>query len=220
MLVGRLGRNIYGVSVAAAVLTGFLVSSCCLFVDCDSYFIMDFATVYSLEIVNKATEPVRVDVSITVGTFLDADPEQLTPEQRRSRSWSGIVTLGTGERSAFRISVLGGEGLPSNDDGELVRHFRTIRFFAANSDTPYRIYKYPFSGCRPAFCNDPDDDTSYAHFTSVGGPPEFLFVESPDRPFYLERDKDDLDLGRIAITFVPEAEPVAQESEGASVAGG
>ena len=31
-------------------------------------------------------------------------------------------------------------------------------------------------------------------------------MESPDRPFNLERDKEDTKLGRIVITFVPDAE--------------
>ena len=38
------------------------------------------------------------------------------------------------------------------------------------------------------------------------GTTERLFVESPDRPFYLERDKEDPELGRLVITFVPGAD--------------
>ena len=41
---------------------------------------------------------------------------------------------------------------------------------------------------------------------------ESLFVESADRPFYLERDNDDSDLARIVITFVPSAEPDAEDT--------
>ena len=217
-LVRRFGQDIYGVCLASAVLAGCLVTGCCLVVDCDSYALMESATVYSLEIVNLATARVRVDVSMPDGTFLDADPIKQTPEQRRSRSWSGILTLDIGDRSTFRISFLGGKD--SNEDGYLVRYFGAIRFFAEDSYTPYRIYKYQFSGCLPAFCDDPDDDASYAHFTSRDGPPAFLFVESSDRPFFLERDRDDPELGRIAITFVPDAEPAVQGHDGASGAGG
>ena len=31
-------------------------------------------------------------------------------------------------------------------------------------------------------------------------------MRSPDRPFYLERDGEDPDLGRIVITFVPDVD--------------
>ncbi len=38
---------------------------------------------------------------------------------------------------------------------------------------------------------------------------ERLFVRSAARPFYLERDKQDGDLGRMVVTFVPGADAVA-----------
>ena len=47
------------------------------------------------------------------------------------------------------------------------------------------------------------DDTLFYYYDPADGVKEYLFVESPDRPFYLERDSDDPDLGRIVITFVP-----------------
>ena len=53
--------------------------------------------------------------------------------------------------------------------------------------------------------NCSDDTKSFRRHPD--GVEELLFVESPDRPFYLERDKEDLDLGRIVITFVPDAGP-------------
>lgn len=211
MLAARLGHIAYDVSLAAAVLSSFLVTGCCLVVDCDRYLHMESSTAYSLEIVNDTSELARVDVAMADGTFLDVDLEHRGPEQRRSGSWSGILTLDMGERYRFRVSFLGGPD--SDEDGHLVRYFGAMHFFVADSDVPYRTYKYPFSGCLPALCSDPDDDKAYAHFATRDGPPAFLFVESPDRPFYLERDQDDLDVGRVVITFVPVADPVDQESD-------
>ena len=41
------------------------------------------------------------------------------------------------------------------------------------------------------------------YYDRADGVREYLFVESADRPFYLERSKEDPDLARIVITFVP-----------------
>ena len=59
-----------------------------------------------------------------------------------------------------------------------------------------------------AVCEEFDDDTLIFHRSSDGAT-ENLFVESPDRPFYLERDKEDPALGRLVITFVPSSTPDA-----------
>ncbi len=77
-------------------------------------------------------------------------------------------------------------------------------FYSSGSDVAYRGYVYLGFGCdvNLAACEDPDDDTLVVHRSS-DGTPERLFVESPDRPFYLERDEKDRDLARLVITFVP-----------------
>ena len=49
------------------------------------------------------------------------------------------------------------------------------------------------------------DDTLVVHESS-DGTTEQLFLESPDRPFYLERDGDNRQLARVVITFVPNAD--------------
>ncbi len=99
------------------------------------------------------------------------------------------------------MSVLGASDSPAN---ELIRWFRGIRFYDGDSDTPYRSYEYPSRGCgEDPMCWAYVDDTLFYYYDPADGVKEYLFVESPDRPFYLERDSDDPDLGRIVITFVP-----------------
>ena len=43
-------------------------------------------------------------------------------------------------------------------------------------------------------------------YTRSDGMEERLFVESPERPFFFERDHEDGRLSRLVITFVPKGE--------------
>ena len=77
-------------------------------------------------------------------------------------------------------------------------------FFREGASQPYRSFVYLTRLCDGS--SDSCSDERFYHRSS-NGTWERLFVESPDRPFYLQRDKDDPDLARIVITFVPSAEP-------------
>ncbi len=101
----------------------------------------------------------------------------------------------------------------SSIDNDLVRAFSHIGFFEENANAPYKSYDYPLRGCSDEV--PPDSDCSDAEWVSQGHPggtEERLFVESPDRPFYLERDSEDLDLGRVVITFVPDVDASAVDA--------
>ncbi len=93
----------------------------------------------------------------------------------------------------------------------LVRLFSGIRFHEEGSEDPYRSYDYPHSRCVYPVCRDPQHE-----YQSSDGTWERLFVESPDRPFYLERDEDP-ELARIVITFVPSAESGAERARDGSL---
>ena len=211
-MLGRFSKSICGGVLAATLLTGWLVTGCCLDVDCNSYAHVETAALYSLEIVNRTSDRVRVRVKIRGDLFRGIDPGQ----HERYRE-APILTLESDEMTTFRMSAFG--GVDSDEDGLEVRRFSRIHFYDSHSDIPYRSYAYHFSWCGSnSACWESEDDT-LIEYTRTDGVKETLFVESPDRPFYLERDGDDLELGRIVITFVPDAEPVDQESDGASVAG-
>ena len=95
----------------------------------------------------------------------------------------------------------------------MVRSFGVLRFYEADSDTYYRSYGYLFRGCGvDTSCWDSDDDTLFV-YRSSDGTTERLFVESPERPFYLERDKEDSELARLVITFVPALDAGSENAE-------
>ena len=151
---------------------------------------------YFLEVVNLATGSVKVNVLAGAG-FVDA----------RHRSWSGIFSLASDERRTFEMAIRGVTDTAA--DNRYLRWFGRIRFYEANSDTHYRSYSY-HGECTPN-CLGVDDDTLIV-YRSSDGTKERLFVESPDRPFYLERDTEDPDLGRLVITFVPEADTGSEDA--------
>ena len=109
-----------------------------------------------------------------------------------------MIILERGARETFEatVSIGGWDGYLQNNT--LVWAFTEIHFFEEGSDDPYRSYVYPIAQCEP----DCSYDRNIRHRSS-NGTWERLFVESQDRPFYLERDRDDPDLARIVITFVP-----------------
>ena len=99
-------------------------------------------------------------------------------------------------------------GEDSSEDGViLMRHFTGLDFYDGESAAPYRSYRYTERWIeRP--CEDSRGSTCRIYRRSDGAE-ERLFVMSPERPFYLELDEEDLDLGRLVITFVPSAEATA-----------
>ena len=147
---------------------------------------------YSLEVANDTSDRVKVQVWLAQTVFE-------MPGIRESD-----IVLAGGERRTFEVSVVSGCG-PVLEHNRFVRSFSEIRFYDEGSEAPFRSYLYPVSGCGDAACSD----NEYMHQSSTGTW-ERLFVESPDRPFYFERDENDPDLARIVITFVPSAESGAE----------
>ena len=199
-----MGRNralritVKGVVMRAAVLAGCLVTACQVAGPRDP------VAAYSLEIVNDAAD--RVQVNIRMGsTFLDV-PIAVS----RDQSMTGIISLASGEKRTYMMSSGIGED-DTQEDGYLVRRFREIHFFDTEESVRYRSYEYELIGCGNS-CGPGGDDTLFLHERS-DGVEERLFMESPDRPFYLEWDKDDRDLGRIVITFVPSVEDGAENGQ-------
>ena len=177
------------VVLKAAVLAGCFVTACQVAGHWEP------AAEYSLEIVNDSADGVRMNVGMRGHKFLDMliDP--------REPFTNGIVALEGGERRRVEMSTgIGAED--SQEDSYLVRDFREIHFFDPGKSVPYRSYEYERIGCVGG-CGS--DHTLFLHVRS-DGVEERLFLESPDRPFYLERDKEDGDLARIVITFVPSAD--------------
>ena len=180
--------------VAAAVLSGYSVVACRMGEPTVDYF-----TEYDLEIVNRAPENVRIRIHIGGQRFKDVATGVRSP----LGSGSGIVSLKNDEIRTFEMSLLGPQDSP--EDNYLVRSFRRIGFFEENSNASYKSYDYPFAGCGEVPPGSECSDDMWISYTRSDGPGERLFVSSADRPFYLERDGEDMDLGRIVITFVPDA---------------
>ena len=186
----RVCHGVVRVAIAAGVALACLVVA-----SCHPGLHVDHAADYLLAVANRATDRVSVQVDMGGGsTFVDIGFS------------SGVFTLKSGENRAFRMhSGLG--PVDSREDGGLVVWLRAIHFYEAGESVPYRSYEYRSNGCVGGGqdCWEYGDEALMEHERS-DGTLEQLFVESPDRPFYLERDKDDLDLGRIVITFVPSVE--------------
>lgn len=153
-----------------AVVIGSLVTSC------EPIVHVDYAAAFDLEVVNEASDRVRIGIG----------------------GVRGIFDLESTERRTFRLSVLGPRDSPADND--LVRGVSRVAFYHADAVVPYEIHRY---GTR--WCPDSDDDTLCV-YDRFDGATARLFVKSPDRPFYLERDEENPDLGRLVITFVPGAE--------------
>lgn len=181
--------------VMVAVLAGYIVTACR-----EAQPTVEYSARYYLEVANDAADSARVRID-----FDGQDFEDTTTGVQRSRFGSGIIALRSGERRKFKMTVFGPKDSP--EDNLFLTAFGSIYFFFdANSGTPYRSYEYPIGGCGDApGCRDSSDETRIYH-RHPDGTKERLFVESSDRPFYLERDKEDPELRRIVITFVPDAE--------------
>lgn len=200
----RSTNRVFGILFVAAVLSCYSVAACHV-----AQPTVDYFTEYDLEIVNGTPQSVRILVHIGGQDFKDIE----TGVWVRSGDGSGIITLGSGERRTFRMSLFGG-WKDSPEDNHLVTYFRRIGFFEENSNAPYKSYEYLLSSydSMPRGCSDvpPASDCSddaWLFERRPDGTGVRLFVESPDRPFNLERDQEDPDLARIVITFVPTRTP-------------
>ena len=160
---------------------------------------------FFLEIVNDADARVRAEI-VMIHTYFR---HPLNVIDRRS----GVIDLESNEKVTF--SMVQGLGVrdPVNDvwDSVYVRWFREAHFYEPDADSPYKSYVYESIDCLGVYCDEPGDDSQVLHESSDGAT-EQLFLESPDRPFYLERDADNRRLARVVITFVPSADPIAASS--------
>lgn len=153
---------------------------------------------FSLDVVNTTRESMRVEIAM-LNIFI------LAREGDHPSGRSGIVELKSMERVRLSMHTgFGGGGGPA--DNIHVRSFGAIYFYEAAAERPYKSYEYGFSGCGADAKGDCGEDDTQVLFPSSDGAMHRLFVPSPDRPFYLERDKENTDLGRLVITFVPRAE--------------
>lgn len=165
---------------------------------------------YRLELLNNADDNVRVQVAMW------AQFRWNTEEGLRYTDNSGIIDLSSGEKNTF--SMVEGFGGSGRENNRLVSGFSAIRFYDKESVVPYASYAYQGTyGCGEGTdCADLDGDEldrALIHFRSTDGQEERLFVRDPDRPFYLERDREDRGLGRIVITFVPAEDADAGRQE-------
>ena len=161
---------------------------------------------YRLEVLNDADDSVRVQVDMWARFDWPA------AEEPRNGDVSGIFDLSADEKRTFpMVVVFGGDG--RGEDNRLVHGFSAIMFYGKESDVPYASYVYQGYGCgEGVYCYDLDDDEldrALTYFRGTDGKKERLFVQDPDRPFYLERDREDRGLGRIVIMFVPAADAEA-----------
>lgn len=184
--------------VVAVVAGGVLVA--CLDAGLGARHTERYFVRYQLEVANNAPRDGRVRV-FSAGKFEDV----VTGVRVPFGSGSGIIVLKSGERRVFQVSTLGNRK-DSAEDNDYVRSFGRIEFFEQNSVAPYRSYIYPLRGCHDVPPGTGCGDDAWVHHRHPDGTEERLFVESPDRPFYLERDRGDPDLGRIVITFVPDVD--------------
>ena len=171
--------------------------------------VKDSVASWTLEIANESGRLVRVEISMISQYFSLPSATRGGKYGPTSGPTSGIIVLESGERRTVRMTT-GRGSRNSLEDNRYVADFQQLMYYA-ESDRPYRSYAYRGHRCSVgAFktCVDARDDTLWIHERS-DGTEERLFVKSPERPFYLERDKQDGDLARIVITFVPSPDEVA-----------
>ena len=121
---------------------------------------------------------------------------------------SGVIDLSAGEKTKFLLIT--GPGGGTRDDSRQMIDFSEIAFYDKESGVPYKRYVYQLivycggdEDCRELLRGEPDPSVVYRRSDGVW---ERLFVPDQERPFYLERDREDRGLGRIVITFVPVAD--------------
>ena len=125
---------------------------------------------------------------------------------------SGIFDLSAGKTRTFFMDASFAGSIPERENNRLVSGFSAIMFYDKESDVPYARYVYQGTvGCGEGVnCGNLDGDEldRALVYYRTNGQEERLFVKDPERPFYLERDREDRGLGRIVITFVPTADTV------------
>ena len=183
--------------VTGALLAGYIATSCRA-----PQPVISYGLLYFIEVDNQADDGVAIEIHMGSGhDFMD-----IPTGQQRSHSWIKLA-LASGERRTLEMQA-GPGASDSRADSGAVMAFREMHFYEERETVPYRSYVYDgLIHCRGVdqACWELDDGTLIYHERS-DGVEEQLFVESPDRPFYLERDKEDGDLARIVITFVPSAD--------------
>ena len=162
---------------------------------------VDYAAFYHLEVANDAAEYALVRVQLGShterGIFYDDKFKDLaTGASIPYGSGTGILALMSGERTTLEVTVY--DLKDSAADSHLVRSFSRIEFLrraqiSLTEATTTRLADVAMFR------------SAWTHRRYRDLEDERLFVESPDRPFYLERDSEDPELGRIVITFVPSA---------------
>ena len=146
---------------------------------------------YYLQVANESDDRVIVRIWLTDTAF-----------ELHETLESGLIVLNGGEKASFLLfaNSYACGSLPE-EHNKLISSFNRVEFYDEDSAAPYRNYYYRMVRCG-ARASTGDE---YMHQSSTGIW-ENLFVESPDRPFYLERDQRNSYLARIVITFVPSAE--------------
>ena len=157
------------------------------------------AAIFGLEIVNDASAPVGVQVGMGAARFR-------RPIGGGRRDYSGVEFLESGEKRVFELGVYGLDD--GSRDNQYVGEFREIFFYTPGAEAPFVGYADGYLGCLRASLYFGRDTPCLYDEGGAGERRDSLFRELPDRPFYLERDAEDEDLGRLVITFVPgEAQP-------------
>ena len=154
---------------------------------------------FFLEIVNDASEPVRVQIVMTRAYF------EIPPNRIDHRS--GAIDLDRKNRTTFGMVQDLFVRDPPDDvwDSVYLRWFGEAHFYQPDADAPYKSYVYESIQCLGFYCDGSGDDTRVISESSDGTTDQ-LFLESPDRPFYLQRDAEDPRIGRVIITFVPDSD--------------
>ena len=185
----------HGTRLVRRLIAVVAATAGCLVTACQPSGLGDPIPRWSLEVANEADDRVRVQISLWDGSVLLGGTD---------REKDGTLVLEPGGRRTFRLGG-GGFGQDTSADGSrLIWAFAGLDFFDDASAAPYRSYVYSYAiRCAPSPC---DGSHTTRVFVSPDGAEERLFAKSPERPFYLELDKEDLDLGRLVITFVPSAE--------------
>ena len=152
----------------------------------------------SLEVVNESRHRARIRIAMRRGTsFLVAS--EWNSHYVTARPHSGIHELASGEIITLAIMSSGFAPGETPEGNRYARHFSGINFYDSHAGSPHTSYEYDTWWCDPDFAND-----TLCVFKRSDGTIEKLFVESPGRPFYLERDKGDPGLARLVITYVPD----------------
>lgn len=152
------------------------------------------AAIFGLEIVNQASAPVGVQVGMGAARFR-------RPIGGGRRDYSGVAFLESGEKRVFELGVYGVND--GSGDNQYVGDFREIFFYTAEAEAPFVGYADGYLGCLRAWLYFGRDTPCLYDEGGARERKDILFQELPERPFYLERDAEDEDLGRLVITFVP-----------------